>query len=141
MLGDEDGMAFHRGLAAVVRNDSGGKPCGNQFFSVPCDGADAFFMDVPDLLCLEMPTHAELGMGERQQPFSNPASFIREDSWVSTVCRNRRLGDGICPEIRLAGIGCQAVWIAVSGRGHISICQGFQVLRVLGTVRRGISRV
>lgn len=81
MLGDEDGMALHRCLAAVIRYDSGGKPGGNQFFGVPCDGVHAFFMDVPDLWCLEVPAHAEPGMGERLQSFINPGSFILKDGW------------------------------------------------------------
>lgn len=106
MLGDEDRMAFHRGLAAVVRYDSRGKPGGNQFFGVPCNGVNAFFMDVPDLLRLEVPAHAEPGMGECLQPFGNPFCLIfKEDG---RLCGDWWLCRGFRPE----------VWLMVSGERH-----------------------
>ncbi len=106
MLGDEDRMPFHRGLAAVVRYDCRGKPGCNQFFSVSCNGLNAFLMDVPDLLRLEVPAHAEPGMGECQQPFGDPFRLIfKEDG---RLCGDWWLCRGFRPE----------VWLMVSGERH-----------------------
>lgn len=43
------------------------------------NGVNAFFMNVPDLWDLEVPAHAEFGVGECLQSFGNPVSFINRD--------------------------------------------------------------
>ena len=117
MLGDEDGMAFHRCLAAIVRDGCRGKPGSNHFVTVPCDGVYAFFMDILDLLRFQMPTHTEPGVSERLQSFINPGRFILKDSRLDS--RFRGLG-GCLPQFWLTVIQWLAGWGSALGSVHLS---------------------